>query len=272
MLKNGERLGRYVVESRVGKGASARVYQGRAVTGGSARVSIKEYDFYDRDVSRRSLRKRSFEAEKRAMPLMDHANLPRFYDIIETDRKGYVIVEYVDGINLRSHVDREGRVSEPQLLFVTHDVSQALAYLHERPDPLVHADVKPDNIVVTPDGRAILIDLGLSRFLSDGLTEKVGTIGYISCETISSGDIGPYSDIYSLGWVFHFGYTGRRPLTAPAHWKRDADRQGLDRDLDGISGESIELVRSCVDSDPFKRPSAVELANKLKHRYEKLTN
>lgn len=264
MLKNGQRVGNYIIEGRLGKGASGVVYVGRPIGSVSRKVSVKEYNFNHRETDRRSLINRSFDTERRVMPLLIHSNIPRFYDSFTQNEKGYNVSEYVEGESVRRSVDRDGSIPEQELLSLTGDVSEALAYLHQNADPVIHADVKPDNIIITPNGVSKLIDFGLSRFSSEGRKEKTGTVGFIAYETVTEGVISPYSDIYSLGWVFQFGHTGMHPNTSPLHWTRDADRQNLDIDLYGISGESIELVRACVAPDPFSRPRAAEIAEKIR--------
>ncbi len=177
----------------------------------------------------------AFQREMRAQAQLDHPNLVRVsYADYEGDTY-FFVTEYVPGTDLRKLVRRNGPLEYPIAATIVSQAAEGLHYAHRR--GLVHRDVKPGNLLVTPDGRTKITDLGLSWFLMDELesgkptgkaaTSLVGTADYLAPETIRQPDkILPVSDVYSLGCTLYYAVTGKVPF--PGGTTADKIRRHLD--------------------------------------------
>jgi hypothetical protein len=162
-----------------------------------------------------------FVREARAAARIDHPNVVRIQDAGESRGRHYIAMELVEGVNLERAVRRDGPLSELAALEVALGVGRALEAAHEL--KLVHRDVKPANIVRTPDGRVKLLDLGLARAQhrrgDDGyITDHGRTLGtpfYVSPEQARGEELDIRSDIYSLGVTLFHLVTGDHPFTGP---------------------------------------------------------
>lgn len=150
---------------------------------------------------------------------IDHPRIGKLLDFGESDWLVYYVMDFVSGPNLREHLTRVRRVSPSDTLRISRDLLEALAYAHEK--RIVHRDVKPDNIVLSPEG-AVLLDFGIARAIAESATDRltrsgfaVGTSAYMSPEQVQGDlDIDERSDIYSLGCVLFECLAGRPPFTA----------------------------------------------------------
>jgi len=160
----------------------------------------------------------AFQREIRAQAQLDHPNLVRVsYADFEGDTY-FFVTEYVPGTDLRKLVRRNGPLRFPIAATIVSQAAAGLHYAHRR--GLVHRDVKPGNLLVTPDGKTKITDLGLAWFLMEelaaatpGKTSLVGTADYLAPETIREPDkILPVSDVYSLGCTLYYAVTGKVPF------------------------------------------------------------
>jgi serine/threonine protein kinase len=161
----------------------------------------------------------AFQREIRAQAQLDHPNLVRVsYADYEGDTY-FFVTEYVPGTDLRKLVRRNGPLPYPIAATIISQAAEGLHYAHRR--GLVHRDVKPGNLLVTPDGRTKMTDLGLAWFLMEelegmphtGKASLVGTADYLAPEAIRQPDkIVPVSDVYSLGCTLYYAVTGKVPF------------------------------------------------------------
>ena len=161
----------------------------------------------------------AFQREMRAQAQLDHPNLVRLsYADYEGDTY-FFVTEYVPGTDLRKLVRRSGPLPWPIAATIVSQAAEGLHYAHRK--GLVHRDVKPGNLLVTPDGRTKITDLGLAWFLMEDLASQphgkahslVGTADYLAPETIRQPNkILPVSDVYSLGCTLYYAVTGKVPF------------------------------------------------------------
>jgi serine/threonine protein kinase len=209
-------LGPYRILDAIGHGGMGSVFKGEHGLLGRIEA-IKVLPKSQRDP-------RSIEAfcrEIRAQAQLDHPNLVR---LSFADKEGdtyFLVTEFVPGSDLRRLVRHHGALSERQAALVVSQAAEALAYAHAR--GLVHRDVKPGNLLVTPEGRTKLTDLGLASFswdaapISGGPTHIVGTPDFIAPEAITNpADVRRSSDIYSLGCTLYYAVTGKVPFPGGA--------------------------------------------------------
>lgn len=207
----------------------------------------------------------SFQREIRAQAQLDHENLVRALDAGHDGNVHYLITEYVPGTDLRRLVRRAGPLQIGAATSIVCQAARGLGHAHDR--GLIHRDVKPGNVLVTPDGRAKVSDLGLaSNFATDEIdiaSDKiVGTADYLSPEQIMTPDrMTPTSDIYSLGCTLYYALTGKVPF--PGGSPRDKARahchlQPIDpRRLNPeLSGELVDVIADMMAKSPADRPQS----------------
>ena len=184
----------------------------------------------------------AFQREIRAQAQLDHPNLVR---ATYADHEGdtyFFVTEYVPGTDLRKLVRRNGPLSAAIAATIISQAAEGLHYAHRK--GLVHRDVKPGNLLVTPDGHTKITDLGLAWVLMDELAgavpEKsrslVGTADYMAPETITDPDkVRPVSDVYSLGCTLYYAVTGKVPFPGG----NTADK--MQRHLSEVAAQSAPL-------------------------------
>jgi eukaryotic-like serine/threonine-protein kinase len=210
----------------------------------------------------------SFTREIRALAQFDHENLVRAYDAGHDGNVYFLVTEFVPGTDLRKLVRARGKLSMQDAATIIVQAARALAHAHSR--GLVHRDVKPGNLLVTPSGQTKVSDLGLAGFLGSEeqddprLGRIVGTADYLSPEHITSPrDLSPASDVYSLGCTLYYAVTGKVPF--PGGTARDKARRHCEEtplnprrfNLD-LSDEFIDVVSSMMEKDPTKRIRTAE--------------
>ena len=203
----------------------------------------------------------AFRREIRMLGRLDHPNLVRALDAGHDGKVYYLVTELVDGVDLRKQVLKYGTLDEVSAAAVVTQVARGLAYAHA--EGLVHRDVKPGNILVTPAGRAKLLDVGLAGSVleseSTRLGRVVGTMDYMAPEQIRSPDtVGPAADVYGLGCTLYFVLAGQVPF--PGGTRQEKARRQLteapapiQRFAPGISDAFCRVVEAMMDKDPVQR-------------------
>ncbi|MFQ3650383.1 MAG: serine/threonine-protein kinase, partial [Gemmataceae bacterium] len=207
---------------------------------------------------------RRFHQEARSAAKLDHENIARVFYCGEDQRLHFIAFEFVEGENLRTIIERRGRLPVGEAVHYMLQVAAGLAHAAQR--GVVHRDIKPSNIIITPTGRAKLVDMGLARSLEsrgkDDLTQSgvtLGTFDYISPEqALEPRSADSRSDIYSLGCTFYHALTGQPPVPEGTAAKKLHHHQHVKpadpRDL--VPGLPIEVVRvldRMIAKDPRER-------------------
>lgn len=211
-LAAGTTLGGFRVMEKLGDGGMGSVYRAEQVARGR-QVALK---VVANDVARRPGFVRRFHREARAMGRLDHPNIIHYLAAGEGGGFIYLAMELVEGGSLASWIDRLGRLAVPDAIFVVAECAKALQYAHGR--RFVHRDVKPDNLLLSADGRVKLADLGLAKPADDDpdLTRTgigIGTPMYVAPEQARDAKhADARSDLYALGGVLYHCLTGRLPF------------------------------------------------------------
>ena len=260
-------LGPYIITDWIGQGGMGQVF--KAVHNMLGRTSaVKVLPLHKTTPEAIE----SFRREIRAQAKLDHPNLVRAFDAGEDGNVHYLVVEYVPGTDLRRLVRTKGKLTVQQASNIVKQSAEGLAHAHER--NLIHRDIKPGNILVTPDGTAKLSDLGLAFYLNDANDPRagkiVGTADYLSPEQIRTpSDITNNSDIYSLGCTLYYAVTGKVPF--PGGNSHSKARRHLEetpwhprRFNEEVSDDFVDLIGDMMEKNPSERiQSAMEVAERL---------
>lgn len=262
-------LGRYWIIESIGQGGMGQVFKARDEVLGRL-VAVKVLPRHMATPEAVSNFRREIEAQAR----LDHPNLVRALDSGEDGKVCYLVTEYVPGPDLRKLVRAKGPMNMERAAHIISQAACALQHAHER--GLVHRDVKPGNILVTPDGEAKLSDLGLAGPLQGDLASDprfgriVGTADYLSPDHIQSPwEPTPAWDIYSLGCTLYYAVTGKVPF--PGGSTRDKVHAHLRlRPLDprrlnpNLSAAFVEVLADMMAKDPRHRiATAAEVVARL---------
>ena len=210
----GEKIDEFRLLESIGAGGMGAVF--RAVDLGLDRQVALKILPPDQAVDPEVVRR--YHQEGRAAARLDHENIARIYTIGDDGRYHYIAFEYIEGINIRQKVLREGPLPVAEAVAITLQIAHALVHAAGR--EVVHRDIKPSNIIVTPEGRAKLVDMGLARHFErrgdadltqTGMT--LGTFDYISPEQARDPrDVDIRGDLYSLGCTLFHMLSGRPPF------------------------------------------------------------
>jgi eukaryotic-like serine/threonine-protein kinase len=205
-------LGKYQVQSVLGKGAMGVVYKAfdphieRTVAIKTVRKDLVDPDLANQFMAR-------FKNEARAAGRLHHPNIVGVYEYGEDDMVAFIAMEYIDGTGLREYLNRKARFELGQLLAITSQLLQALDFAHAR--GVVHRDIKPANLILTTGGALKVADFGIARIDTTTLTMTgmvMGTPSYMSPEQCQGKDSDHRSDLFSAGVVLYELLTGERPF------------------------------------------------------------
>lgn len=206
--------GRYLIEGTLGVGGMSVVYRGRDMRFKDVvrPCAIKEMYQSAPDSHTRLLTLKNFERESGLLATLQHPAIPKVFDFFEENGRVYLILELIPGRDLETVLDENGGpIPEERVARWAQQVCDVLSYLHaQQPDPLVFRDMKPSNIMVTPEDRIVLIDFGIARDLVRTKGTMIGTEGYSPPEQYR-GEAEPRSDIYALGATLHQLLTASDP-------------------------------------------------------------
>ncbi|MGE0608346.1 MAG: protein kinase [Pirellulales bacterium] len=225
----GETLDHYELQEFIGGGGMGSVF--RALD--TLLDRIVALKVLARDQSKDDETLRRFRNEAQSAARLDHENIARAYGVGEDKGLHYIAFEHIEGINIRALVERKGALPIHEAVSYTLQIAEALAHAHSR--DVVHRDIKPSNVLITADGRAKLVDMGLARVRrgdqpGDDLTASgvtLGTFDYISPEQARdprNADV--RSDIYSLGCTLYYMLTARPPFPEGTVLQKLLDHQG----------------------------------------------
>jgi eukaryotic-like serine/threonine-protein kinase len=204
--------GRYRLESKLGSGGMSTVYLALDEVLDRP-VAVK---LLHREISEEADQLERFRREARSAARLSHPNLVGVIDAGEDDGRPYIVFEYIEGRTLKRRIQDEGPLPVDEAVAYAIEIGRGLTAAHAR--KLVHRDVKPQNVLIDPDGRAKVTDFGIARSLEQkGMTATgrvLGTTDYVSPEQAMGEDVDERSDVYSLGVVLYEMLTGDVPFSA----------------------------------------------------------
>jgi serine/threonine protein kinase len=251
-LVPGTKLGRYEIRSQLGAGGMGEVYLAQD-TRLNRLVALK---VLPRELTARRERLQRFEQEAQAAAALNHPNIAHIYEIGESEGVNFIAMEYVEGATLREKIHRE-QTELRKLLRYLQQVAEGLAKAHAA--GIVHRDLKPDNVMITRDGYAKILDFGLAKLTEQTKPQGIeappeeaptavlrqplstpglvmGTVGYMSPEQAQGKPVDHRSDIFSFGCILYEAATGQRAFESES----TIDTLHKDRSCGGATGEGCE--------------------------------
>lgn len=204
--------GRYEITELIGIGGMADVYRAIDIVENKiVAVKILKNEFAnDDDFLRR------FRNESKAIAVLSHPNIVKIFDVGFTDKIQFIVMEYIDGITLKEFMEQQSILKWKDAIHFIIQILRALQHAHDR--GIVHRDIKPQNIMLFPDGTIKVMDFGIARFAREEgktLSDKaIGSVHYISPEQARGDIVDEKSDIYSVGVMMYEMLTGIKPFDA----------------------------------------------------------
>ncbi len=261
MLPTGTVLqNRYVVEGVQGVGGMSVVYRGRDLRFKDVirTCAIKEMFQSAPNSETRLLTLKNFEREAGLLATLSHPAIPKVYDYFEENGKIYLIMELIPGRDLESTLETAGHpIAEAQAGGWALQIADVVGSLHQhQPEPIIFRDMKPSNVIVTPNDRIVLIDFGIARVFLQNQRKgtMIGTEGYAPPEQYR-GIADPRGDVYALGATLHHLLTGSDPRTETPFTFHERPVRQLNPQ---VSAEMEAVVMQALEYDPQVRPQTME--------------
>ncbi len=258
---------RYQINKKIGKGGMAVVYEATDLML-NRKVAVKV--LRSEHVADKNFIKK-FQQEAQAVARISHPNVVSIFDIGQDEDYYYLVMEFLEGENLKDIIRKREKLTITEALDITRQICSALMVAHK--NDIIHCDIKPHNIIITPDKTIKVTDFGIARAVTTStltITDTImGSAHYFSPEQARGGTIKAYSDLYSLGIVLYEMLTGQVPFqgespisVALQHiQKKPAKPSRLNEE---IPPEVDELVMKALEKKPEKRfSSAVKMKEQI---------
>lgn len=248
---------RYRVVDILGQGGMGSVYRAVDENLGVA-VALKENLFTTDEYARQ------FRLEAVILANLRHPNLPRVSDhFVLGDMGQYLVMDFIEGEDLRYRMERLGMLAEEDAVHIGAAMCDALAYLHTRKPPILHRDIKPGNVKISPDGHIFLVDFGLAKvYQSASQATTTGaramTPGYSPPEQYGTARTDPRTDIYSLGATLYAALTGVIPEDGLARAMDNAQLTPLRKRNSKVSRKLAAAIEKAMAVDPSDRFQTAE--------------
>lgn len=210
MLNPGTYLqGRYEILEKIGSGGMSVVYKAKCHTLNrlvAIKVLKEEFASDENFVSK-------FKMEAQAAARLSHPNIVNVYDVVDEENLHYIVMELIEGITLKSYIEKKELLDSKEAIGIAIQVAQGIAAAHEQ--HIIHRDIKPQNMIISKDGKVKVADFGIARAVSSQTVNSsaaVGSVHYISPEQARGGYCDERSDIYSFGITLYEMVTGRVPF------------------------------------------------------------
>lgn len=209
MLKEGIYIAdRYEIVGKVGTGGMADVYKAKDHTlGRFVGIKVLKQEFSE-DVNFVT----KFRTEAQSAAGLEHPNIVNIYDVGSENSIHYIVMEYVEGITLKTYIEKKGQLSFKEAVSIAIQVGRGIEAAHNK--HIIHRDIKPQNIIISTEGKVKVTDFGIARAASSNTinSDVMGSVHYASPEQARNGFVDGKSDIYSLGIVMYEMVTGRVPF------------------------------------------------------------
>lgn len=258
---------RYEIIDKVGTGGMADVYKAKCHRLNryvAIKVLKQEYSDDKKFVTK-------FRGEAQSAAGLSHPNIVNVYDVGEDNGLYYIVMELVEGITLKSFIERKGKLEVKEALGIAIQIAQGMEAAHD--NHIVHRDIKPQNIIISREGKVKVTDFGIAKAVTSNTitSNAMGSVHYISPEQARGGYSDERSDIYSLGVTLYEMLTGKVPFVgdntvsvALSHIQEEAVPL---RSIDASIPSSVDkIVQKCMQKKPERRYlTAASMISDLKH-------
>src|SRR5690349_14636662 len=247
---------RYRIIENLGQGGMGSIYRAIDENLGTE-VAVKENLFTTEEYARQ------FRLEAVILANLRHPNLPRVSDHFVIAGEGqYLIMDFIEGEDLRQRMERIGLLPEDEVIHVGAAMCDALEYLHTRKPPVLHRDLKPGNVKVSPDGHIFLVDFGLAKIIQGNQATTTGaramTPGYSPPEQYGTARTDARTDVYSLGATLYAALTGVIPEDGLARAMDNAQLTPLRKRNPEITRRLAAAIEKAMEIDPGDRYQSAE--------------
>ena len=260
MLEVGSFLSdRYEILSKVGAGGMSDVYKAKDhILSRFVAIKVLKQEF-----SEDSSFVTKFRAEAQSAAGLEHPNIVNIYDVGSENGLYYIVMEYVEGITLKTYIEKKGQLSFKESASIAIQVARGIESAHNK--NIIHRDIKPQNIIISTEGKVKVTDFGIAKATSSNTisSDVMGSVHYASPEQARNGFVDGRSDIYSLGIVMFEMVTGRVPFdgettvaVALQHLQEEIARPSKYAPDLPISFEKIIL--KCTQKTPDRRYQTIE--------------
>ena len=260
MLTKGSYLAdRYEILDKIGTGGMSDVYKAMDhILGREVAVKVLKQEFAE-DVTFVT----KFRSEAQSAAGLEHPNIVNIYDVGSENGMYYIVMEYVEGITLKTYIEKKGQLNFKEAISIAIQVGRGIEAAHNK--GIIHRDIKPQNIIISTEGKVKVTDFGIARATSSNTihADVMGSVHYASPEQARNGYVDGKSDIYSLGIVMYEMVTGRVPF--------DGDTtvaialQHLQEEMVAPSAYAPDLpislekiILKCTMKSPDRRYAAIE--------------
>ncbi len=259
ILSNGTFLqDRYEILDRIGSGGMSDVYKAQCHTlNRLVAIKVLKEEFTSDDTF-----VKKFKMEAQAAARLSNPNIVNVYDVVDEGKLHYIVMELVDGITLKQYIAKKGKMETKEAIGVALQVAKGIAAAHE--SHIIHRDIKPQNIIISRDGKVKVADFGIARAVSAQTAgaQAVGSVHYIAPEQAKGQACDARSDIYSFGITMYEMVTGQVPFqgdtsvaVAMAHIQEPVTPPGK---LNPEVGRAMEqIILHCIQKEPSRRYSSV---------------
>ena len=257
---------RYEIVSKVGTGGMSDVYKAKDhVLGRNVAVKVLKNEFSEDHgfVTK-------FRTEAQSAAALEHPNIVNIYDVGAEEGQHFIVMEYIEGITLKTYIEKKGQLTFKESVSIAIQVARGIEAAHNK--HLIHRDIKPQNIIISTEGKVKVTDFGIARAASSNTisADVMGSVHYASPEQARNGFVDGRSDIYSLGIVMYEMVTGRVPFdgdttvaVALQHLQEEMESPSKYASELPISMEKIIL--KCTQKNPDRRYQTIEaLLNDLR--------
>lgn len=253
---------RYRLLDPVGQGGFGAVYKAEDIRLSNRLVAVKEMSQQGLPLQELQEATDAFQREGALLARLQHPSLPAIYDHFREAGRWYLVMEWIAGETLEAHLTKApgGHMPLKEAVQVGLQLCDVLEYLHTHQPPIIFRDLKPSNVMLTPDGHLYLIDFGIARFFKPGQAKDTiafGSSGYAAPEQYGKAQTTPQSDIYSLGALLHQMLSGHDPSTnQPLLWDFPALPSRVSTDL-------AKVVQQMLQPRPEDRPASIVIVKPI---------
>ncbi len=250
---------RYLIQEVIGVGGMGSVYRARDMhfPNSAKLVAVKEMINQAPDPFIRQTIVQNFEREANILVALSHPSIPKIFDYFSIEDRSYLVLEFIHGKDLEVLLGQtQGFLPEEQVIAWAIELCDVLAYLHShKPEPIIFRDMKPSNIMITPQNHVVLVDFGIAKVFKSGQKgTMIGTEGYSPPEQYR-GEASPQADVYALGATMHQVLTRRDPRLEPPFTFNERPIRSINP---AVSIELETVINTTLQYNPAERYPTAE--------------